>query len=70
MWMTVLLVQTTWKKLHTYKRHLTILIDKAQMTIIKWRSNSIDLKAKFPEGLLEKDEVKLVSAPSACFKAL
>ncbi len=49
---------------------LNHLMDKAQMTLRKWRSNSIDLKAKIPEGLLEKDEVQLISAPSSCHKAL
>ncbi len=49
---------------------LNHLLDKAQMTIRKWRSNYAELKTKIPEGLLEKDEVQLISALSACHKAL
>ncbi len=51
---------------HT-REALNHLLDKAQMTLRKW---SIDLKANIPEGLLEKDEVQLISAPLSCHKAL
>ena len=49
---------------------LNEMLSKGSMNLRKWRSNSPDLKSTIPEELLEKESVKLITAPEACHKAL
>ena len=52
------------------RQSLNEMLSKGSMNLRKWRSNSPDLKSTIPEELLEKESVKLITAPEACYKAL
>ena len=54
----------------TIRQSLNEMLSKGSMNLRKWRSNSPDLKSTIPEELLEKESVKLITAPEACHKAL
>ena len=49
---------------------LNQLLQKACMTLRKWRTNSTGLLESIPEELREKEVIQLISAPGECQKAL
>ena len=52
------------------RQSLNEMLSKGSMNLRKWRINSPDLKSTIPEGLLEKESFKLITAPEAYHKAL
>ena len=52
------------------RKELNLLLDKAGMTLRKWRSNSIDLLETIPEVIREMERVQFISAPAQCHKIL
>ena len=52
------------------RAELNGLLNKACMTLRKWRTNSPELLDTIPEELWEKDSLQLLAAPGDCQKAL
>lgn len=58
------------KEVQEIREDLNALLNKPQMTLCKWRTNSLALLESIPERLRETTDLEIATAPGLCPKAL